>query len=269
MTLKENLKAKIKIDQLLQKLVSTNREVPSHRRVNNILARELLDMTDFKYEKVRDLHIYFRPFNGELLEVLVLDNELPIYHATVDDVAMRKSPYRNEMFKIGNIKKILFDKDVIISRGKESLKRLHAIALSRLNFTCTKEDLAELVEDARRGLELKSIDRIQKSFDLFFELLGIQALSVGELSSDLQIFARPKHNGHAEPAFEHLIFFDENQLALSLKKGDFSPQSDSDTAWVRRYSQGGESADLQGVDVFKFLSELSLERTSLDDNRTN
>ena len=261
MALKENLKDKIKIDRLLQNLLSTIREVPVHRRLDKVLAQELLDMTDFKYEKVRDLQLYVRPLDGAMMEVLVLDNELPIYHTTVDDVAMRKSPFRNEMFRISNIIKILFDKDVVISRGRESLKRIHAIALSLLDLTYNKNDLVPLIEDARQGLEEKSIDRIEESFDLFFELLDFQAVSVGELSLDLQIFARPKPNSGPDPAYEHLILFDKEKLSLGLKMGSFSPQNDSDLAWVRRYSQGAEPADLHGIDVFGFLSELALERT--------
>jgi hypothetical protein len=80
MTFKENLKAKIKLDRLLRKLVSTIKEPPGKRRVDKILVRELLDRTDFEHKKVRDLDLYVRPLEGETMEVLVLDNELPIYH---------------------------------------------------------------------------------------------------------------------------------------------------------------------------------------------
>ena len=59
------------------------------------------------------------------------------------------------------------DQDVVASKGKESLKRIHANALALLDLTYTKDDLALLVEDARQGLERKSITRIQESFDLF------------------------------------------------------------------------------------------------------
>ena len=71
------------------------------------------------------------------MEVLVFDNELPIYHTTVADVALRKSPLWQEMFSIGNIKKIMNDKDVILSKGKDSLKRLHADAMALLDLTYT------------------------------------------------------------------------------------------------------------------------------------
>ena len=48
-------------------------------------------ITDLEDKKVRDLHLYIRPLEGEIIEVLVLDNELPIYHTTMDDVALKKA----------------------------------------------------------------------------------------------------------------------------------------------------------------------------------
>jgi len=260
MSFKENLKAKINLDRLLQKLVSTIREPPGRRWLDKVLTQEILDMTDLEHKRVRDLHLYVRPLDGEIMEVLVFDNDLPIYHTTVADVALRKSPYWQEMVSIRNIRKIMNDKDVIISKGKESLKRLHANALALLDLTYTGDDLALLLEDARNGLERKSIGQIQKSLDLFFELLDFQPVSLGVLEQDLQIFAGPKLNGGAVPAFEHLILFDEETLSLGLKKGAFSPQSDLDLAWVIKYARSEEPADLKGIDVFKFLVELVLDK---------
>ena len=152
------------------------------------------------------------------------------------------------------------DHDVIASKGKESLKRLHANALARLDLSYTRDDLAPLLEDARRGVEQKSIARIQESLDLFLELLGFQPVSLEVLEPGFQSFARPKVNGVVVPAFEHLILFDEENLSLGLKKGAFSLQSDSDLGWVMRYARGEKTADLQGTDVFEFLAELALEK---------
>jgi len=260
MSFKENLKAKINLDRLLQKLVSTIREPPGKRWLDKVLTQELLDMTDLKHEKVSYLHLYIRPLEGEIMEVLVFDNELPIYHTTVADVALRKSPYWQQMFSIRNIRKIMNDKDVIISKGKESLKRLHTNALALLDLTYTRDDLALLLEDARQGLDQKSTSQIQESFDLFFELLDFQPVSLGVLEQDLQIFAGLKLNGDAVPTFEHLILFDEENLSLGLKKGAFSPESDLDLAWVMQYVRGEKTADLKGIDVFKFLVELALDK---------
>jgi len=260
MSFKENLKVKIKLDRLLQKLVSTIREPPGRWWLDKVMTRELLDRTDFEHEKVRDLHLYLGPPEGEIMEVVVFDNELAIYHTTVADVAMRKSPCWQEMVSIRNIRKIMNDKDVIISKGKESLKRLHANALARLDLTYTRDDLELLLEDVRRGLEQKSIAQIQESFDLFFGLLDFEPVSLGDLNMDLQLFARPNVNGGAVPNFEHLILFNEENLLLGLKKGPFSQQSDLDLAWVMQYAQGEKIADLQGLDVFEFLVELALKK---------
>ena len=260
MSFKENLKGKIKLNRIFQSLVSTTREPPGRRWLDKELTKELLARTDFEYKKVRGLHLYVRPLEGEIMEVAVLDNELPIYHTTVDDVTLRKSPYWQQMFSIRNVRKIMNDHDVIASKGKESLKRLHSNALALLDLTYTRDDLAPLLEDARRGVEQKSIARIQESLDLFLELLGFQPVSLEVLEPGFQSFARPKVNGVVVPAFEHLILFDEENLSLGLKKGAFSLQSDSDLGWVMRYARGEKTADLQGTDVFEFLAELALEK---------
>jgi hypothetical protein len=259
MSFKENLKAKIKLDALLRKITSTIREIPAQKRLDKELTQELLEMTDLEPKKVRDLHLYVRPLEGEIMEVLVFDNELPIYHTTVYDVALRKSPEWKEMFSIKNIKKVMNDQDVIVTKGRESLKRMHANALALLDLSYTGDDLALLVEDARRGLEKKSLEQIQESLNLFFELLDFQPVSLGILEHDLQVFARPKTNGGAKTTFENILFFNEEDFTLGLKKGTLSPQSDLDLAWVMQYARGEEKADLQGVEVFEFLAVLALK----------
>jgi len=257
---KENLKAKINLDRLLQKPVSTIREPPGKWWLDKALTRELLDMTDFKHKKFRDLHLYLRPLEGEVMEVLVFDNELPIYRTTVADVALRKSPRWQEMFSIRNIKKIMNHHDVLVSRGKESFKRLHANAVALLDVTYTRDDLALLLEDARSGLERKSIGQIQESLDLFVELLDFEPLLLDVLERYLKIFARSGNKNGPVPAFEHLILFDEETLTLGLKKGAFSPENELDVAWVIKYARGEETADLKGIDVFKFLVELAPDK---------
>ena len=147
MSFKENLKAKIRLDRLLQKLVSTIREPPGRWWLDKALTQELLDLTDLKHKKVSNLHLYIRPLEGEIMEVLVFDNELPIYHTTVDDVVLRKSPYWQQMFSIRNVKKIMNHHDVLVSKGKESLNRIHANALALLDLTYTRDDLALLLAD--------------------------------------------------------------------------------------------------------------------------
>ena len=87
MSFKENLKVKINLDALLRKITSTIRETPGQRRLDKTRTQELLELTDLEHKKVRDLNLYVRPLEGERMEVLVFDNELPIYHTTGMTVA--------------------------------------------------------------------------------------------------------------------------------------------------------------------------------------
>jgi hypothetical protein len=80
------------------------------------------------------------------------------------------------------------------------------------------------------------------------------------MEMDLQLFGRPKGKGGTAPAFETLILFDKETLSLGLKKGMFLQQDDLDFAWVMQYAKGEKIADLQGIDVFKFLAEQALEK---------
>ena len=82
----------------------------------------------------------------------------------------------------------------------------------------------------------------------------------GPEGHDLELFAGPYSNGGVVPLFEYLILFDEKTLFLGLKKGIFSPERDSDLERLEPYLRGEKAADLQGMDVFKFLAELAMEK---------
>lgn len=260
MPFKENLKSKVKVDGLLRELVSTMKEPPGKWWVDKPLVQELVEMTDFEYKKFRDLHLYLRPLKDEIMEVLVFDNELAIYHTTVADVALRKSPFWQEIISIRNIKKIMNHHDVLVSTGKASLKRIHANAVALLDLTYTRDDLALLVEDARKCLERNSTGEIKYLLDLFVDLLDFEPLLLDVLDQDVQLFAGPGHKDGSVPAFEHLILFHKETKSLGLKKGAFSPEDDVDLSWAMRYASGEKTADLTGIDVFKFLAELAFEK---------
>jgi len=256
---KENLKAKISLDRLVQAINSSIREGPSQRRVDKDLMRKLLAMSQFKQEKARDLELYVRIGEAEQPEVLVLDNELAIYRTSIDDVALRKSPDWKEMFSISNIKKILNDKDVIASKGKESLKRVYNNVFSLLDLTYGQQDIAELVAEASRALEQQDMEQIQESFDLFFELLRYQAVNLSFVPGDTQTFARVKGNGMPQTAFEDLLLFKEEGFWLGLLRGTFSPQQPASQERILACARRDESADFEGAEVFDYLGKLALQ----------
>ena len=106
MSFRENLLKKIQIDRLTRIVLQSIGTPESGLKIDKDAMRRLLAMSPYEYRKVRDLDLYIREADGGKNKILVLDNELPIYLTTVDDVAMRKSPYIAEMVKIRNIIKI-------------------------------------------------------------------------------------------------------------------------------------------------------------------
>ena len=260
MSLKENLSSKVELDQLLQKLISKVKEPPAAEWIDLPLVKKLLHQTDFHPQEIRTLNLYVRPFDGQIKEILVFDMGLPIYHTTVADVALRKNSFWQEIFDLRNIKKIMFDRDVLVSRGKESLKRLHTVALSLLDLTYNSEDLAIFMDEAQQGLQKKSMRLLGESFNLIFDLLGFEAVSLGLPGNDYELYARSNSSNGAEPIYEHLILFSEERWSLGLKKGSFSPKNNLDLAWINQYVQGKRSADLQDIGVFDFLSKLAQEK---------
>jgi hypothetical protein len=77
MSFRENLQAKIQLDRLVRELYATLKEGPGQWHVDKELIRTLLSKSDFTQRRARDLELYVRPLQGEMMEVLVFDNELP------------------------------------------------------------------------------------------------------------------------------------------------------------------------------------------------
>ncbi len=249
----------MRLDSLLKKILSTFKDKPGSPELDKELVRNLLDMTGFKKKKVRDLDLYVTSMADEIMDIAVLGNGLTIYRTTLDDIAVRKNPYWQEVFSISNIKKIMSDKDIIINKGKKSLERLYADALSLLDLTYSKDDIILLLEDARIGLEQKSIAEIQESLDLFVALLGFKKVFFGGLTQNLHLYAGIELSGSGVPTYKPVILFDKKKMYLGMKKKAFRPRSDGDLAWFIKYTMKKEEADIEGEDVFKCLSELALE----------
>ena len=260
MSFRENLQAEIKIERHLQKLVSTIREPPGTCWLDKVLTRELLEMTDFEHKKVRGLQLYIRPLEGEIMEVLLLDNELPVYHTTLADVALRKSPRWQEMFSIRNIKKILNHHDVSCDQGEGITKenprkrplRSWISLIPGMTWRCCWRMRAGAWNE-------NPSDRYRNPWNYLFTCWVSSPCFLTSLNGILQVFAGPGHKEGHVSVFEHLILFDEETLSLGLKKGTFSPEKDMDLAWVMQYDRGERAADLKGIDVFKFLVELALK----------
>jgi len=263
MALKENLQKKVRIKKLTHKIASTMRETAGQRKIDKNAMRELLGLTDYEQVKSRDLTLYARPLKDDIKEVLVFDNELPIYHSTIADVAMRKTPHWKEMFSVSNVIKILNDKDVVVSRGKESLNHVSANALAQLDLSYSRDDLERMLRDAQISLGRKSLEGVQESLDLFFELLGFQEVYLEVQEPNLRVFARIKVADEEAPLYEDLVIFDDRNVEVRLMKGEFYPRSNRNLARFLESVSGETTAEAQqGEAVFEYFVELAMRMRS-------
>ena len=175
MPFKENLLKKIQINQLSQKVLQSIGPAESGLKIDKDAMRRLLELSPYQYRKERDLDLYIEQPDDGQSNILVLDNELPIYKTTVEDVAIRKSPYTKEMLSIRNIIKILKDSDVKLSRKEASLKIVQKKCIDRLDLSYQESDIVAIAKEGSDSLENGYPDGVMESLSLFSELLGYQS----------------------------------------------------------------------------------------------
>jgi hypothetical protein len=84
MSFRENLLKKIEIDRLARRVTASMGPPESGQRIDRDLARRLLGIAGYQVLHLRDLELYLIPPDPP--EVLVLDNDFPIYTTTPEDV---------------------------------------------------------------------------------------------------------------------------------------------------------------------------------------
>ena len=172
MTFKANLLQKIEIDTLAHKVIQSWGPPDSGRKIDKDTMRSLLEIGDFRHESVREMDLYYlREEETEQGDILVLDNELPIYHTSEADVAMRRNPTIKEMISIRNAIKILSDSDVVVSKKDESVRTVQRQLLDRLDLSFGEADIDGIAADGIRSLEREYTDGVVEALTLFAELL--------------------------------------------------------------------------------------------------
>ena len=172
MSFKDNLLKKIQINTLTQKVISSWGQPGSGMRIDKDAMRTLLEMSIYSHQEKRDLDLYVADSEGGQNKILVLDNELPIYLTTVDDVVLRKSPNVKEMVSIRNMIKILKDSDVKISTKGESVKTVQKECIELLDLSYNEADIEEIAKEGAASLESGYAEGIMECLVLFSELLG-------------------------------------------------------------------------------------------------
>ena len=260
MAFKDNLRKKIEIDDLVRRIRSSMGPPDSGRRIDKDLVRDLLARGG--YEKIvdRDVELYRLPPLGDQPRLLVLDNDLPIYKTSIEDVVLRKSPLVKEMLNIRNVIKILNDANVIISKKEDSLETLRAELMAGLDLHFTRADIDDLVYDGRSALETRYAEGVQETLRFFADLLAY-----GPAPKALAV---PHHTilgrwaGDSKRVFGPLVLYDPMHNRL---KGIREPIDLNDPQEMARYeavASNTASADEEGEAVFRTLGQAVLEGTA-------
>lgn len=255
MGFKENLRQKITIDRLAEKIINSWGTPDSPGRIDRQAMQEMLAMGTFTNRHERDLDLYIRDEPDGVSSVLVLDNELKLYRTTVEDVVLRKSPTVKEMVSIRNAIKILNDKDVVISAKAETVQRLKQELIGSLDLSHTRADIEEIARDGCNALENRYSEGVIDSMTLFAELLGYRKAPKPFEVAHTHIWGETSTDRSGILHFGPLVLFSLMDGGLKMVR---QPISVKDSEAIRDLSQladGTLEADLEGAKVFQKLSE--------------
>lgn len=261
MTFKENLLTKIRIDKLTQEVSRSLGTQAGPHKIDKDAMRKLLSLSPYGVERLRDLELYVRPLDGDHQEILVLDNELPLYtKTTVQDVTLRRSPELKEMISIRNIIKILNDSDIRLSKGQASVQHVSRLCLESLDLRYEKADVDQLVEEAKGAFLTGDADALLETLYLFVEMMGYRFVPAEFAVNDHAIFGPCHHGRETPPVFDYVILYNEraNELKLinhRLQGGDPGAQE-----LVLNVAQGTIAPDLEAVQVLGFLADEAMKK---------
>ena len=261
MSFKDNLLKKIKIINMSKKVLGSIGPPDSERKTDRVTMRRLLEMSPYTLHKKRDLDLYIKDDPEEKGEILVLDNELAIYHTTADDVALRKSPTIKEMISIRNAIKILSDSDVVISKREESVNTIRKECINLIDLTFNKADIEEIEKEGSVSLENGYSDGVIESLSLFSELLGLSPPPKAFKMPHCEIIGYLTKKESGEIVFGPSVIYSlvYNTLKLIEKKiGSFDKEK---MEYFKQVIAQKQEASKEGADVFQYLKEAVVRKS--------
>lgn len=254
MSFKENLLKKIQIQNLTRKVLASIGPTGSEDRLDKEAMRNLLAMSPYELKQERDLDLYVKDIDGGT-QILVLDNELPIYRTTIEDVVMRKSPYIKEMVNIRNIIKILKDADVKISRKEDTVQSVRQDCLELLDLTYTRSDVEDIVYDGIASVESNYSEGIKESLLLLGELSGYRSPPKAFRIRHHEILGAMTAKAAGEFLYGPIVLFNQIDNSLKLIETPISSFDKDKLEYFRQVAAGNKKADVEGKDIFNFFKD--------------
>jgi hypothetical protein len=260
MSFKENLLKKIEIDKLTTEVLNTIGPPESGRKIDKAAMRRLLEMGPYRYQHERDLDLYVKDADTDKGIIVVLDNELPIYNTTIEDVVMRKSPYIKEMVNIRNAIKILKDSDVKISIKQESVKTVQKESIDQLDLTFNESDIENIAKDGAASLGNSYAGGVAESLTLFAELLGYQPPPKIFQIRHHEIVGALTQKESGEIYYGPMIIYSLIDNSIKMIEEPVNSLDKAKTAFFQQVAKGNEKASVEGPDVFQYLKREVLKK---------
>ncbi len=250
MSFKESLKTKMLVDALVRTASPSIGSPGKGRKVDKETIRKLLSLSPFVLENRRGLEIYFRMLEPGIGEVLVLDNELPLYgNTTVYDVVLRRSPELKEMISIRNVIKILNDSDILMCRGRDALRYVRDRVVDLLDLRYQESDIKHLADEGTEALGRADSGAVMETLDLFVEILGYESIPAAVLVNDYVMFGAR----HGEGGFGPVIMYNDRTNILRLVKQVVAAEDPVTSKVIPAIALGEVEPGAEGYEVFDFL----------------
>jgi len=232
-----------------------------HRKVDKETIRKLLSLSPFIFEKRRDLDLYFRELEPGLGEILVLDNELPLYgKTTLDDVTMRRSPELKEMVNIRNVIKILKDSDILMCKGREALRYVQDRALELLDLRYEPKDIEEMADEGLEAVARADSEAVMEALDLFVEILGYEPVPAEVLVNDYIMFGACQKDERGKDLWGPIVMYNDRTNTIRGIKRPMASDDSVERDMIARVALGEIEADVEEFSVFPFLKEEVLKK---------
>jgi hypothetical protein len=264
MSFKENLLKKIHIDKLVNHIISTIGPIDSNKKVDKQAMRNLIELGPYEMQKERDLELYIKQNGPEKNQILVLDNDLSIYHTDIDDVALRKSPTIKEMISVRNIIKILNDSNVVKSKKEESVRIIQKECIQQLDLNYTESDIDQIKNDGKSALDWDDKDGVVEALELFAELLNLVPPPKKVFRLDNYVmFGKIDEDNKGEIFFGPIILYSliKNELKLIDKK--IGSYDKAGIEMLKEIATGNEKAGKEKFEVFEYLKTAVLQNKDI------
>ena len=262
MGFQENLLKKIEIDRLSQKVINSLGSPGSGNKVDKDSMRRLLELAGYSHQKRRQMDLYHNDVGAEKDAILVLDNDLTIYESTDDDVVMRKNPFIKEMVSIRNIIKILNDKDVVVSRKADSVKRIQKECIENIDLSYSESDISEITRQGLVSLKSDYADGIRESLAMFAELLGYKPPPNMFKLRHCEVIGALQVNDSGETVYGPAAIYSLINNEIKLIDRAIGSDDKDEMVFYQKVGAGDQKAPLEGDEAFHFLEKAVLKQQS-------